>query len=65
MEFNIDDLRKAIKFLSVPPANERLESLIPVLNQTFKDLEPLKKLKIAKEIGPTSYLDRLRELEES
>lgn len=65
MGFNVDDLRRAMKFLSVPLAEERLEVLVTVLDQTFRDLQPLTRIRLEKELEPTSYLARLRELEES
>jgi len=58
----VDDLRKAMRLLTVSLSEERLQILTSFLNQTLETLQPLSKLHLPKELEPTTYLARLREI---
>jgi hypothetical protein len=56
----VDDLRKAMKFLTLTLSEERIPTVAAFLNQVLEALQPLGKLDLPKELEPTSYLARLR-----
>ncbi len=61
----VDDLRKAMKFLSVSLSEERLKAVADFLNQTLEGLNPLTKEHLPKELEPTSYLASLSKTREN
>ena len=61
----VDDLRRAMKFLSFSLSEDRLQAVAPLLNQTLEALQPLSKLDLPKELEPTSYLAMLRQAEKA
>lgn len=56
----VDDLRKAMKFLTLTLSEQRIPNVAAFLNQVLEALQPLGKLDLPKELEPTSYLARLR-----
>lgn len=59
---SVDDLQEAMKLLSVSLSEERLRIVAPSFNQVLETLRPLTKLHLPKELEPTTYLARLREV---
>jgi len=60
-----NDLRTASKLLNLDLDEERLQVLAPVVDVTLRSLQPLVRLEIENRIEPTTYLMRLKELEEA
>lgn len=56
----VEQLQNTVNLLAVPLASERLEIILPVLNQFLENLQPLTKLELSKEMEPASYLSWLR-----
>ncbi len=61
-QITTDDLRRAMKLLSVSLSEERLQVVSSFLSQTLETLQPLAKLRLPKELEPTTYFARLREV---
>jgi len=57
-----DDLRKAMKFLTLTLGEDRILTVTSSLNELMRALQPLGKLHLPKELEPTSYLGQLRRL---
>jgi hypothetical protein len=51
-----------MKFLSLSLSDDRLRIVAPFLNLTLETLQPLTKLSLPKELEPTTYLSKLREV---
>jgi hypothetical protein len=58
----LDDLRKVMKLLSVSLDEERLRIVTPFLNLTMETLRPLASEHLPKELEPTTYAARLKEI---
>jgi len=58
----IDDLRKVMKLLNVSIGEERLRIVTPFLNLTMETLRPLTEGHLPKELEPTTYAARLKEI---
>jgi hypothetical protein len=59
---SIDDVRKAMGLLSISLSEDRLRIVAPFLNLTLEMLQPLNKFSLPKELEPTTYLARLKEV---
>lgn len=59
-EIDADDLRTAMKVLSLSLNEERLVDLSRILNETLEAIRVLRELDIPREFEPGTYLSMLR-----
>jgi hypothetical protein len=59
---SVDDLQRAMKLLSLSLNEERFRIVAPFLSLTLEGLQPLTKQSLPKELEPTTYLARLKEV---